>query len=370
MLVLLLTSLNLQAQEVPKDATSAPWVLGFSRFIQVSPELLANLETRGLNLEQAGECAAQSAEGILDRTIPALLASALEPMPKRVAKDNDGKPVLVKTLLNQSGNDLRYREIQAGMEALKGLDGLVAGFYSLIGENIECSILLFSKGGEGAASNAGSMQPDVLAFSGSISDLDSLAARLLPGLLSWAAGRELGILDVRTEPEHGVLLTVGRNPSPMNIYVAGSRLFIHEAGEYEIIMNRKGFEEGRRTLALRPGYYSSLDVKLTSIGSEPTLGSGESIFSADETLRWEEKSRFIEAERKFSAALGRFIISVPLSALALGSYFSYSEAFSRSAVSIDALSWSGAGAIISVSLSAAFIVDSALKLMDVLRASR
>ena len=372
LLVLLLTSLTLQAQDLPnssaspKDSASAPWVLGLSRFIQVSPEILASLDGRALALEEAAAIAAQSREGILDRTIPSLIASVLEPLPRRGTKDKDGKPVMMRTKLAQSGNDPRYIEIQSGTEALKGIDGLLAGFYTLVDEKIECSILFFAKSEEGAASS----QVPSLAFDASIPELDSVGGKLLPGILFWVAGRELAVVDVKTEPEQGVAFALDGNPPHTGIALDGSRVFLYEQGEHEILMNRKGFEEARRTVASSPGSYSSLHVKMKPIDSDPNEGSGASIFSAAETLNWGEKSRFLESERKFSAALGRFVISIPLSALAIGGYFSYSEAYSRSAVSGDALTLSGAGALLSVSLSAAFIVDSALKLMDVLHASR
>ena len=365
LLFLLLSSRNLQAQ----DSAPAPWVLGLSRFVQVPPEALASLDGKGLTIGEAGELAARSGEGILDGTIPSLLAAALEPLPQRRADDMDGKPVLIRTALKKRGQDLRYADIKDGAQAMAGLDGLAAGFYSLAGEKIECRILLFAKR-KGEASSQAESQAPILAFSGSIPNLDLLAGKMLPGILAWVAGRELGVEDVRTEPEQGVVLALNVDPQRTGIAMDGSRLFIYEQGEYEIVLSRKGFEDARRLLDSSLGSYSVLFVKMTPIGSEASPGSGESIFSAAETLSWGEKARFLESERKFSAALGRFVISIPLSALAIGGYFSYSEAYSRSAVSSDALALSGAGALISVSLSAAFIVDSALKLMDVLRASR
>ena len=375
LLFLLLSSRNLQAQGLPKDQASpkdqalAPWVLGLSRFVQVSPAILASLDGRAVTIGEAAELASRSGEGILDGTIPSLLASALEPLPQRRAKDKDGKPVLIRTVLKQRGQDLRYADIKDGAQALAGLDGLVTGFYSLAGEQIECRIQLFSKGEGEAPSQAENHAPS-LSFSGGISELDFLAEKMLPGILTWVAGRELGVVDVRTEPEQGVLLALDGDPPRTRIDLDGSRLFIFEQGEYGIIMNQKGFEDARRLLDSSLGSYSSLLVKMAPIGSEEGLSSGDSIFSAAETLSWGEKFRFLESEKKFSAALGRFVISIPISALAIGGYFSYSEAYSRSAVTSDALSLSGAGALISISISAAFIVDSALKLMDVLRASR
>ncbi|MFZ3110245.1 MAG: hypothetical protein WA234_06100 [Rectinemataceae bacterium] len=374
LLVLLLTSRNLQAQGLPKDSASQkdsapdPWVLGLSKFVQVSPATIASLDGRAFTLEEAAAIVAHSGEGILDETIPSLLASTLEPLPKRGTEDKDGRPLLIQTHLSKSGNDIPYYAVEEGVEAFNGLDGLVAGFYSLEDEEIECRILLFAKGEAGFPLE----DPPAfsLAFSGAIPELDSLAGKLLPGIHAWVAGRELAVVDIRTEPEQGIVFTVVGDPPQTSISLDGSRVFLYDQGSYEILMNRKGFEEARRTLASSPGSYSSLLVKMTPVSSDPSEVSGESIFSASETLSWGEKSRFLESERKFSAALGRIVISIPVSALAIGGYFSCSEAYSRSAVSRSALSFSGAGALLSVSLSAAFIVDSALKLMDVLHASR
>jgi len=372
LLFLLLSSRNLQAQDLPKLSASpkvsapAPWVLGLSRFVQVSPETLASLGGKGLAIGEAAELASRSGDGILDGTIPSLLAYALYPLPQRRAKDKDGKPILMQTSLSRNGDGLGYIELRSGADALKGIDGLLAGFYSIVDEKVECRILFFAKVEERTASS----QISNLAFSSSIPELESLAGKMLPGILALVAGRELGVVDVRTEPELGVVLALNGDPPRTRIDMDGSRLFIYEQGEYEIVMSRKGFEDARRLLESSLGSYNSLLVKMEPIGMEAGSGSGESIFSAGETLSWSEKSRFLEAERKFSAALGRFVISIPTSALAIGGYFSYSEAYSRSAVSMAALSWSGAGALLSVSLSAAFIVDSALKLMDVLHASR
>ncbi len=364
-LALLAMSNNLAAQDLTKNSAPSAWILGLSRFIQLPPATLAGLDAASLTLERVGELAAASAQGVLDRTFPALLASALEPLPKRAAKDRDGKPLKVTARLDQSGNDLRFAEIQTGSDALKGLDALVAGFYSLVDGRIECRVLLFARGEEEAA-----IQPSSLSFSGTIPDLDTFAGKLLPGILAWVAGSEIGIVDVKPEPGQGVTLALEGSPPQSGIGLEGLRVFVYEDGEYGIVLKKKGFADARRSLVSTLGSYRSLPVTLEPLGKDGSPASGEAIFSAAEALGWTEKSRFIEAERKFSAALGRFVISIPISALALGGYFSFSEAFSRSAVSPETLSWSGAGALLSVSLSAAFIVDSALRLVDVLHASR
>ena len=64
-----------------------------------------------------------------------------------------------------------------------------------------------------------------------------------------------------------------------------------------------------------------------------------SFAAAAESLKLLDENAYRGKEKKFHSALGRFSdLGVPVTAIALGAFFSYWEAYSRSAASVAALS--------------------------------
>ncbi len=90
-------------------------------------------------------------------------------------------------------------------------------------------------------------------------------------------------------------------------------------------------------------------------------------FTQSSRLEWDDKGNFQTESKKFSSALSRFVASISLSALSAGTYFLYSEAYSRSAVDIGKVYASGGAAVVFVAASAAFAVESIIRLARLLR---
>jgi len=93
-------------------------------------------------------------------------------------------------------------------------------------------------------------------------------------------------------------------------------------------------------------------------------------FKQSSRLEWDDRGNFQTESKKFSSALSRFVVSLSLSALSAGTYFLYSEAYSRSAVDIGKVYASGGAAVVFVAASAAFAVESIIRLARLLRYTR
>lgn len=337
---------NLQAQD------TSLWILGMAQFHQVLPEILKETASPEFGFAKAAELAGKSAGGALSATLPSLLFSALKPLPGRLS---------MKTALQARTADAPFVDARKGKEAFVGLNGLILGFYSFKDEIVECRILFYE--------NESENPQGAFFYKGTISTLENLRAAALPAIMNWVATREVSVVDIATKPSSGAALSFKGTPSEGAIALDGTRIFVYEKGNYPIIVRQSGFEDGFCEITdFKPDSYTSIVIDM-----KPAAGAAlpeASIINAADRLKWADKSSFLKAEKGFSSALGRFVLSLPLSAIAIGTFYSFYEAYSRGAATETALYVSGAAAAVSVSLSLGFIIDSAVRLVDVLHVSR
>jgi len=369
----------------PKGVAQSPWRVALALFYKVDAATLADTAAQGFSIDDARRAAASSsaAYNALSSTFPGLIQRALTPLPDRQAAPGKAGSTAFADFRGAAANakaaaapyiDLAEREslttsentpsaqaAQANMSAgNSGWEGLVCGFYTLAGETLDCRALLFEAGTTTAVR--------VLSWRGEIGSLDRFAAALLPEIASWIAGQSLGIIDISPQPERGAPLSLAVESGTGRGYLKGSRLYVAAEGDFKLRAERVGFDSRTiEALDIRLGAYRKESVALEP--SAPLLAA-ESLANAGSLLNWKESEAFRRTETRYRSALGRFVASVPLTAIALGVFFSYSEAYARGAVSDAAYYASGAGAAAAAGLSLGFLIDCAVGLVNVINASK
>lgn len=383
LLVLLFTSLQMAiAAESP---AKKEWILGISRFSQISSEQMSGLSDLELSLAELSKLALADKDGALSVSLPSLLLAKLSPLPPRFdaatagastpvslwGKSDSGSLVDLKTL--KSGPDDQANPKTADEEklllwqvsALTPLDGLLSGLYSLHGSSLEVRILFYEKG---QALPVGSKR-----YIGDISSLESFPGTVLPGFLSLVSQRPLGIIDIVTRPQGSSLTETDKSEdaSKKGHIVDKSRIFLFDGAKFPVSVSKNGYENATVTIdaAEALGTYKELRLELTPLAGRGSAAA-EWASGSPESLDWKAKQDFKQKEQKFHAALGRFIVSIPFSTISAGTFFLYSEAYSRSAASSGAYYTSGAVMALCISATAGFVIDMAIKLVQTLNASR
>jgi len=360
-------SLTAKTDSGQAQAAAQAWRLGISPFYSVHPDELALTGAGEFDLSMARDLARKASKNALTYSLPAMLIADLEPLPNRSHSSNAGKGggdevSFVPVALSPSISEGTFIDIGNDDDLFSANEGLIAGFYSRESETIRCVMLFFEKG---SPKPIGSVS-----FAETIDTLENMKTKVLPGILSWVANQPVGILDVNVAPAGGSSTFVIQ-PADAEGAVAssGTRAFVYKSGNYEIAVSRKGYEMGNLPIsALVVGAYRSAKIELVpAINAASTQSS---FAAAAESLKMLEVNAYHGKEKKFHSALGRFVLGVPVTAIALGAFFSYWEAYSRSAASVGALSISGGAAALCVSIEIGFIIDTAIKLVDVLHASR
>lgn len=123
------------------------------------------------------------------------------------------------------------------------------------------------------------------------------------------------------------------------------------------------FQEGLLNRRLEPGESSVLD-------NPPSSPQAPDSLKASSRLEWKNAPSFNDASHRFTGALGRFVAGISLSALSAGTFFLYSEAYSRNVAGIASVYASGGAAIACIAASAVFAVQSIIDLSNLLRYSR
>lgn len=366
----------------PKGVAQSPWRVALALFYKVDAATLADTAAQGFSFDDARRAAASAsaAYDALSSTFPSLIQRALTPLPDRRAAPGKAGSTAFADFPGAAANakaaaapfmDIAARESLTASENAQsaradmsagnsGWEGLVCGFYTLAGETLDCRALLFEAGTEEAVR--------VLSWRGEIGSLDRFAAALLPEIASWIAGQSLGIIDISPQPERGAPLSLAVESGTGRGYLKGSRLYVAAEGDFKLRAERVGFDSRTiEALDIRLGAYRKESVALEP--SAPLLAA-ESLANAGSLLNWKESEAFRRTETRYRSALGRFVASVPLTAIALGVFFSYSEAYARGAVSDAAYYASGAGAAAAAGLSLGFLIDCAVGLVNVINASK
>ena len=358
-------SLTAKTDSGQAQAVALAWRLGIAPFYLVHPEELALTGAGEFNLSMARDLARKAPKNALTYSLPAMLIADLDPLPNRSLSSKsgeEGRDSSVPASLNAAVFEGKFIDIGNDNDLFSANEGLIAGFCSRESETISCVLLFFEKGSPKPLGSA--------SFVETIETLEDMKAKILPGILSWVANRPVGILDINVEPA-GSSATIAIQPADSAGVAAssGTRAFIYETGNYEISVSKLGYETRHLPIsALAVGAYRSAKIELVPAASAASTQS--SFAAAAESLTQLDENAYRGKERKFHSALGRFVLGVPVTAIALGAFFSYWEAYSRSAASAAALSISGGAAALCVSIEIGFIIDTAIKLVDVLHASR
>jgi len=365
-----------------KAGATGSWRVALALFSRVGEAALAETASQDFSLEKARSLAASAVNDALASTFPGLVKKALSPLPDRLAEPGKPLEAVFADLSRAAAKgeaaaapfiDLAAQKSpatsgeapgdQPGSPAEdSGWDGLVCGFFSRAGEEIDCRVLLFESGMTTASRS--------LSWRGEIGDLDRFAEAMLPGIVSWIAGKELGVVDIMPQPENGPTLSLALESEAGEGVLKGNRLYFDAESDFRLRLRaeRIGFEPRPLDIrGARPGTYRKEFVSLTRAAAQL---SGVPLANAGSILDWNESDVFRRSEKRYRSALGRFVASVPLTAIAFGVFFSYSEAYARGAVSDAAYYASGAGAAAAAGLSICFLVDSAIGLINVLNASK
>lgn len=392
------TSAAPPAPSVPATpAARAAWVLGCARFVQVSQSFFTEAKdgteatdgAGGLSLENFLKLSAEAEKNALDTSLPLLLAAELAPLPPRYdspsgtegppaaetsietslwAGYKEGRllelPRMAETAVEPApadpalaGADLSVSGPGSAVAGVDAADGFLTGLYSIEGERLEVQVYGY-EGGKSFPSFSGH-------FVGDIAGLAGFPGSVLPGILSWTARRPLGIVDVVTKPADAAV--AARDDFAGNVLVRGKRIFIMGDGQPHLSVSREGYEQA--VLSFDETYansYKKMEITLAASGAlAPTTNPAQS-----DILKWNDKSAFKESTKKFQSSLGRFIVSVPFSVLSVGSFLLYNEAYSRSSSYATAMYASGAASAVCLAISAGFVIDLAVKLVQVLKFSR
>lgn len=366
------------AQDQDNGGTrGARWVLGLSPFYQVSREALESASSSGVGIARAAALAKAGGQSPLAATLYSLVAAGLVPLPPRRAGDKEtavytDNPVDIAPPLSAAGSNAAAGAAEGAVaeaSVFKDIDGLAVGFFSLEGERIEGRLLLFEK--------ADTEKSLVVSFQTDIARLETMPQAVLPGLWEWAGGRALCVVDIETTPAGSFTILLDAGDSARAVGV-DKRLFVFEEGGLDVALRQKGFQDRVFSLSgLTYGSYKKETARMNPVenaleGASPggASPSAEEFAARSALLDWKQKEDFLRSRNRFYSAFARFVLSIPLSAIALGLSFSYSEAYGRGAASQEAVYASGIGAALSLSLSLGFGIDTTIKLIDVLHASR
>jgi hypothetical protein len=352
-------SLNAEAGD-----KEGPWDLGLGIFFPLSGESLEGLEPEGLSLESLAAIAREAGEGSLSATIPGLLASHLEPLPPRfsaVPMKTPGTEESAETELKflPKNQDERFFDPRSDRVSIDGLDGLVAGFYAESPQGLDLLLIYYEIGS--------SLPNRFIRQTLGIEKLERLQDIFLPKIFSWISGRALSVYDIQTGI-FGTLRIEGRPGDDLTYSLQGSRIFLTEVGRRVFSLAAAGYQ-GRDIEIVNPAPYTyrRIQAPLKPLSdTNPAAAFSES----SKTLAWEEEAAFNKARRRFSAALGRFLVSIPLTVLSAGNFISVQEAYTRHAKPASVYYGSAAFAGVSLALSLGFTVDTIVALVDLLRLSR
>jgi len=368
---LLLLAPEMANAATPLSKTASPakkeWVLGISRFSQTSPERLGAFSDLNPALAELSALASADKEGGLSISLPSLLVAGLSPLPPRFDESPEGQTTVSLLKNGEDGSLINLKTLKNGSNwktpELSSLDGFISGLYSLRGNNLAVTVFCYENGQDNPVSS--------VEFSGEISSFESFAETVLPGILSWVALKQLGLIDVGTAPPGASLTDKSEEPAGKGHIIDKSRIFIFDKAGFSVGISKNGYMDSALTIdgAKMFGKHTTLRVELIpSAGKVSPAADWAS--GSPESLNWKDKPEFIQKEKRFYSALGRFVISLPFSVISAGTFFLYSEAYSRAVASSGAVYTSGAVMTACVSVSAGFIVDSVIRFIQVLQASR
>ncbi|TXT48573.1 MAG: hypothetical protein FD137_947 [Spirochaetes bacterium] len=286
-----------------------------------------------------------------------LLSHFLTPLPKRRVISASGGETLVPAVLE----DTRAR----GFFHFSSEDGFVVsdlvlvGIFVRQGEGFYVSLYLASKEKEHA---------ELLgSTAGSISRLEDFAPAMGPLALRAISNRDILIRDFRTDPRASALSLAGTGFAE----ISGTRIFIERGKIGTVEVGSGGYLS--EFVAL-PGYeskaYAQVEVRLRLDPTAPKASIQDILSGAEAAVGWDSKKEYLRASKDFESALGRLLISIPISALGLGGFFLSYESYTRLGTSSASLYASAALAGASLAATALCIVDVGFRMARKIKIAR
>lgn len=330
-----------QAGEAKAGDQSAPPKVGVALFVELrGPEWQKLHGSEASSLDLLWEAAASGKQGgPLSISLASALRAILDPLPSSF----QGSYILASKDADRSLYNLDKEE-------LASCGNLVAGFYSLQSGLLDCDLYLLGSGVD-EAKLLGSWEGDY-------SDLEGFAAASASLLLPRLSGGSRWIADLAVQAPDASYRLATALPKEASAVLAGSRLFIYRPGEYEVEV-KAGGSLGTTVKISTPLHdvYNKIPIQLEKNPSVPAESATEAIRAAATGLQWPNRDPFSKNLRGFSSALGRLVVSLPVSAIALGVFYLGYEGYSRSAVTETELWIRGGIAGVGLAATAAFVVD-------------
>jgi hypothetical protein len=341
-------------------AGSDVWQLGIGLFFPLASEVLARLEPEELTIEALSALAGEAGEDKFSATLPGLLATIMEPLPQyNATMPGGGESTGIECEFRFKNQDERFFDPRDDRDAIIALDGFVTGFYSELAEGLDILLLYYEL-----------QKPLPLGYriqALSIGDLDTFHEFILPRLFSWVSGRALSVYDIATGV-FGRIAIKSKSGSDYWYSIKGSRIFVADATYQVFTLSAPGYQDMELEID-NPGpfLFRTIQAPLTRL---PGPSPAQDFSQASDALEWKEEATFNKARARFSASLGRFLVSLPVSLLSVGNFLSIQEAYIRYAKPASAYYGSATFTGVSVAFSLGFTVDTIIALVDLLRISR
>jgi hypothetical protein len=351
-------------QDASKNQASAA-NLGVAAFVELSSASRTALAAANPSAADLMAAAAQAAQGrsaetsVLATTLALTAHSILEVLPK----PEDGG-----YLLSSPSADIPLYPPNA--ESLKTCSRLVLGVYSSKEGRVSVDLYL-AIAGKDEAEKLG-------AYSGSYEDLDGYKKALSRMLLPRFSNNATRIVDFSIFPQAASLeLTQGgasaaaaKGGARGKAILVGSRLFLYGEDGCEVTISGKGYIPQKVVAPIvLDDVYSSIQIRLAP---DPlsVVSPDLDLKTLSEELNWKNAQAYANSSKQFSAALGRLIVSIPVTALAIGVFYLGYEGYSRSAISETGLLLRGGAALLSAGVSIGFVVDMGIRLIRLISAAR
>jgi hypothetical protein len=350
-------------QDASKNQASAA-SLGVAAFVELSSAARTALASASPSVAELAAAAALSAQGrpaetsVLATTLALTVHSILEVLPK----PEDGG-----YLLSSPSADIPL--YPPSEESLKTCSRLVFGVYSSKEGKVSVDLYL-AIAGKDEAEKLG-------AYSGSYEDIDGYRKALSRMLLPRFSNNATSIVDFSIFPQGASLeLTQGNASATQDVVgrgkalFVGSRLFLYGEGGCEVTISGKGYIPQKVVAPIViDDVYSSIQIRL-ALDPLSTVSPDLDLKTLSEELNWKNAQAYANSSKQFSAALGRLIVSIPVTALAIGVFYIGYEGYSRSAISETGLLLRGGAALLSAGISIGFVVDTGIRLIRLISAAR
>ncbi|MCX7026941.1 MAG: hypothetical protein NT061_05520 [Spirochaetes bacterium] len=353
-LILSPASVSSQAAVLPY-ASVARGKLGVAAFIQLSNEARTAIDTPNPIKADLFSAAAPASGKLSPLTVSlSLLArSILELLPS----PSDGGAEL-----SSPSSDIPLFTMD--QDALKACDRLIAGFYSVQDGQLVTDIYLV---------DAKKEQAEKLGYySGSYANLEGYKKTLSQFLLPIFSANAWRIVDFSILPQgSSIALAAGQKDTSTTALLIGSRLFIYDDNNYDIVISRPGYFPQKQTISpLLNDIYNIIHIDLVIDPQSIQKGAEEELAAASAETKWDSAQKYEGASKLFSAALGRLVVSIPLTAICLGVFYLGYEGYSRSAVSETSLWLRGGAAAFSLGFSVTFAIDMSIRLERLISTAR